>query len=74
MAISRNIDSTSLAIEVKSGVDAKGVETYAKKSFQNVRDNCVDQNAYDVAEAIKAVLSEPTRAYFIVRSSELSNS
>jgi len=59
------IDSVSLSIEVKSGTDSKGVDTYAKKSFQNLRTDVDAQNAYDVAEAIKAVLAEPTRAYFL---------
>jgi len=59
------INSVSLSIEVKSGTDAKGVDTYAKKSFQNLRTDVDAQNAYDVAEAIKAVLAEPTRAYFL---------
>ena len=71
MAAERIVDSTSLAIEVKSGVDAKGADTYSKKSFQNLRNNCDEQNAYDVAEAIKAVLAQPTRAYFMVQNSEL---
>lgn len=73
MAVSKIVDNTSLAIEVKSGTDAKGVDTYSKKSFQNLRNNCDEQNAYDVAEAIKAVLAQPTRAYFMVQNSELIN-
>lgn len=73
MAVTKVIDSTSLSIEVKSGTDAKGVDTYAKKSFTNIRNGVDQQSAYDVAEAIKAVLSEPTRAYFLNQSSELAN-
>ena len=72
MAVNRIVDSTSLAIEIKSGVDAKGADTYSKKSFQNLRNDVNAQNAYDVAEAIKEVLAEPTRAYFINQSTELS--
>lgn len=71
MAVNRIVDNTSLAIEVKSGTDAKGADTYSKKSFQNLRNNCDEQNAYAVAEAIKAVLAQPTRAYFMVQNSEL---
>ena len=71
MAISRLTQPKSLSIEVKSGTDAKGVDTYAKKSFANLRNDVVEQNAYDVAEAIKAVLAEPTRAYFLNSSSDL---
>ena len=73
MAVNKMIDSKSLAIEVKSGVDAKGVTTYSKKSFSNLRYDCDEQNAYDVAEAIKGVLAEPTRAYFFNSSSKLIN-
>jgi hypothetical protein len=73
MAVSKILDSKSLSIEVKSGTDAKGVVTYAKKSFANLRTDIAEQNAYDVAEAIKAVLAEPTRAYFINSSSTLVN-
>ena len=65
MAVQSNIDSISLSIEVKSGTDSKGVDTYAKKSFANLRTDVNVQNAYDVAEAIKAILAEPTRAYFL---------
>lgn len=71
MAVNKIVDSTSLAIEIKSGVDSKGADTYSKKSFQNLRNDCDEQNAYAVAEAIKAVLAEPTRAYFITQNSEL---
>lgn len=74
MAISKMVNTTTLAMEVKSGVDAKGLDTYAKKSFQNIRNDVVAQNAYDVAEAIKAVLDQPTRAYFLNVNSELVNS
>lgn len=71
MAVIKHLDNTSLAIEVKSGVDSKGADTYSKKSFQNLRNNCDEQNAYDVAEAIKGVLAQPTRACFMVKNSEL---
>lgn len=73
MAISKIVDSKSFSIEVKSGVDAKGADTYAKKSFSNLRIDATAQNVYDVAEAIKAVLSEPTRAYFVNTASNLIN-
>lgn len=73
MAVSKITDSTSLSIEVKSGTDSSGAATYSKKSFSDLRNNVAEQNAYDVAEAIKAVLSEPTRAYFLNKNSELIN-
>ena len=71
MAVNKVRESTALSIEVKSGTNAKGETTYSKKSFPNLRSNVELQNAYDVAEAIKAVLSEPTRAYFVNKNSSL---
>ena len=71
MAITKTPNAKSLSIEVKSGVDAQGADTYAKKSFAGLRTDVAVQNAYDVAEAIKAVLAEPTRAYFLNSSSDL---
>lgn len=73
MAVSSIIDSTALSIEVKSGVDAKGAITYTKKSFSNLRNDVAAQNAYDVAEAIKAVLEQPTRAYFLNKNFTVVN-
>lgn len=72
MAVIKTPDTKSLSIEVKSGIDAQGADTYAKKSFSGLRTDVVAQNAYDVAEAIKAVLEQPTRAYFLNTASELS--
>ena len=73
MAINRIGSSKSLSIEVQSGTDAKGAATYAKKSFANLRNDIAEQNAYDVAEAIKVVLAEPTRSYFINTTAQLMN-
>ena len=72
MAVTKTPESKSLSIEVKSGIDAQGADTYAKKSFSGLRTDVVAQNAYDVAEAIKSVLEQPTRAYFLNSASELS--
>jgi Protein of unknown function (DUF1659). len=71
MAVNRQREATTLSIEVKSGTNAKGETTYSKKSFPNLRADVVEQNAYDVAEAIKAVLSAPTKSYFINKTSNL---
>ena len=71
MAAEKILNSTSLSIEVRSGVDSKGVDTYAKKSFPNLRNDVVEQNAYDVAEAIKTVLEAGTRNTSLTVSSDL---
>jgi len=71
MAVNKVVSSKSLSIEVKSGTDTSGNATYSKKSFSNVRQDVATQNVYDVAEAIKGVLAEPTRAYFLNSASTL---
>ena len=74
MAVTKVISETSLAIEVQKGVDKTGDPIYAKKTFSNVRNDVVEQNAYDVGEAIKAVLEANTRSTSLNVSSELVNS
>ena len=71
MAVNKVVSSKSLSIEVKSGTDTLGNATYTKKSFANVKKDVEAQAAYDVAEAIKGVLAEPTRAYFLNSASTL---
>lgn len=73
MAITKVASSKSLSIEIQSGTDTSGQPTYSKKSFSNVRNDVDPQNAYDVADAIKAVLDQPTRAYFLNSASTLVN-
>jgi len=71
MAISKNINSTTLNIEVQKGLDKAGVPIYTNKSFANLRDDVDEQNAYDVAEAIKVVLAANTRSTSLTVSSDL---
>ena len=73
MAVSKVVNGTSLTIEVQKGTDAAGDPVYTKKSFSNLRNDVVDQNAYDVAEAIKSVLEASTRSTSLIVSSELVN-
>jgi len=73
MAVSKVVNGTSLTIEVQKGTDAAGDPVYTKKSFSNLRNDVVDQNAYDVAEAIKSVLEASTRNTSLIVSSELVN-
>jgi len=72
MPANKIANSKSIAIEVQSGKDSAGNPTFAKKNFANVRTDVAAQNAYDVAEAIKGVLAEPTRAYFLNTASILA--
>ena len=52
MAVSKETSTTSLAIEVESGVDSSGNATYSKKSFSGVKDGADPEKVYAVAEAI----------------------
>ena len=71
MAISKSINGTTLNIEVQKGLDKAGVPIYTNKSFANLRDDVDEQNAYDVAEAIKVVLAANTRSTSLTVSSDL---
>jgi hypothetical protein len=71
MAITKKVNETSLGIEIQKGVDKAGDAIYAKRTFSNLRNNVVEQNAYDVAEAIKNVLEANTRSVSITVASEL---
>ena len=73
MAVTKVISTTSLSMEVQSGVDKAGDAIYTKKSFSNVKTDAATQNVFDVAQAIKAVLAASTRDYFVNESSSLTN-
>lgn len=73
MAVTKVASTKAIAIEVQSGTDAKGNATYTKKSFSGIRKDVDTQAAYDVADAIKGVLADPTRAYFLNSASTLVN-
>ena len=73
MAISTIIDSTSLTIEVKNGVDKAGDAIYSKKNFANIRNDASPDSLYEVAEAIKDVMDASTRDTFVNVTSNLVN-
>ena len=73
MAVSKMVNSTTLSIEVQKGTDKAGVPIYTKKSFLNLRNDVDEQNAYDVAEAIKVVIDASTRNSSLTVSSDLVN-
>jgi len=71
MAVNKVVNGTTLSIEVQKGVDKAGDALYTKKTFANVRNDVSEQNAYDVADAIKAVLEASTRNTSLTVSSDL---
>ena len=73
MAVSKEISTTALAIEVESGVDSKGNTTYSKKSFSGVKDGADPEKVYAVADAIKGVLGANTRYYYLTEVSLLKS-
>ena len=73
MAVLKNPESTSLVLEIESGVDSKGVTTYRKKTFSNINVTATPENVYAVATAIAAVLENGTRDYILKDTSKLVN-
>ena len=73
MAVSKEISTTALAIEVESGVDSKGNTTYSKKNFSGVKDGADPEKVYAVADAIKGVLGANTRYYYLTEVSLLKS-
>ena len=72
MAVSKEISTTALAIEVESGVDSKGNTTYSKRAFQG-KDGADPEKVYAVADAIKGVLGANTRYYYLTEVSLLKS-
>lgn len=72
MAVTKQIETTSLSIEVQKGVDKAGDAIYTKKTFSNVKTNVAPENAYAVADAIKSVLSAKTKSFFLNEASTLT--
>lgn len=72
MAVTKQIETTSLSIEVQKGVDKAGDAIYTKKTFSNVKTDVAPENAYAVADAIKNVLSANTKSFFLNEASTLN--
>jgi len=73
MAVSKVLNSASLSIEVENGTDKAGLPVYRKKNFSGVKIDAAPANVFDVAEAIKGVLSSGTRDYYLNEISKLAN-
>ena len=73
MAVSKELQTTTLSIEVQNGVDKDGVPQYKKKTFSGVKGDATPEAILTVAEAIKLVLANETRYTFVNESSRLEN-
>ena len=61
MAISKELRTTTLSIEMQSGIDKDGNPSYKKKNFSGIKGNATPEALATVADAIKLVLANPTR-------------
>lgn len=73
MAVSKELQTTTLSIEVQSGVNKDGVPQYKKNNFSGVNGDATPEAILTVAEAIKLVLANETRYTFVNESSILEN-
>lgn len=69
MANVKELESTTLSIEVEKGLDKDGNPAYKKKNFSGIKGEAALDNVYAVANAIAGVLEENTRSYFLNETS-----
>ena len=73
MAISKELQKTTLSIEAQNGIDKDGAPVYKKKNFSNVKGSATPDAISAVADAIKLVLANPTRGTFVNEISVLED-
>ena len=73
MAVSKELQTTTLSIEVQSGVDKNGNPQYKKKNFSGINGDAPSEAILTVAEAIKLVLANETRDTLVNEISRLEN-
>ena len=61
MAISKELNTTTLSIEVQSSVDKNGNPLFKKKNFSGINGDATPEALVTVADAIKLVLANETR-------------
>lgn len=71
MAVSKLLLSTSLVLDVESGVDNNGNPIFRKKSFSGLASDATNENILAVALAIKDVLGGPTRSIALAETHKL---
>jgi Protein of unknown function (DUF1659). len=73
MAVTAQLKTRSLAIEVQSDIDKAGDPIYSKKSFSGVKTTATDADIFSVATSIKGVLDANTRETIVIEAEELVN-
>lgn len=71
MAISKELNTTTLSIEVQSSVDKDGNPLFKKKNFSGINREATPEAIATVSDAIKSVLDSETGYTFINESSIL---
>lgn len=71
MAISKELNTTTLSIEVQSSVDKDGNPLFKKKNFSGINREATPEAIATVADAVKSVLDSETGYTFINESSIL---
>ena len=61
MAISKELKTTTLSIEVQSGVYKDGNPSYKKKNFSGINGDATPETLATVADVIRLVLANETR-------------
>ena len=73
MAISKELRTPTLSIEVQSGIDKDANPSYKKKNFSGIKGNATPEALVTVADAIKLVLANPTRDTLVNEISALED-
>jgi hypothetical protein len=71
MAVSAAKLTSALVIKLRIGVDGKGNDVFKNITFKNVKTSASEQDLFDVAEAIAAVLGSPVEGIFRQNLDEL---
>lgn len=73
MAVNSVKVSSNLVLRVRTGVDSKGNPTFGSTTLRRVKTSAADQNLYDVAQGIQALLKNPVDAILRQDVTELIN-
>lgn len=73
MAVQKNLNITTLVIEVGDKTDDSGNTKYSNKNFNNINTSATPENIHAVAEAISAILDYPVGYYYVKETSQIVN-
>ncbi|WP_333593656.1 DUF1659 domain-containing protein [Anaerospora hongkongensis] len=73
MAVVRNLDLSTLTLKVQAGISATGAALFKNVNFGGVKAAAVDQDVYDVANAVSGLQSRLLEAILRTDHSELAS-